>query len=153
MLNDPKLVLQSISRFVNAAEVLERSNREVLEADCRQQSDYALVELDISLASEELQNMLKTEAAHATNAQLAAGVIVVPASWLEAIADSLEQYVECLDGNHDFEGRWCNDCGEPNPDASANAHTDYECSQCHRPLATMPDGAPEICNCDGQYDI
>lgn len=153
MLNDPKLVLQSISRFVNAAEILERNNYDVMEADNRQQSDYPLVDLDISLASPELQDMLKDKAAQATNAQLSADVLMVRASWLEAISGAFEEYVDCLDGNHDYEGRWCNCCGEPNPDASANAHPDYECSRCHRPLATMPDGAPEICNCDGQYDI
>lgn len=154
MLNDPKLLLQSISRFVNAAEILERNNYDVLEADNRQQDDYPLVDLDISLASHELQAMLKNKAAQATNAQLSADIIVVRASWLEAISGALEEYADCLDGNHDFEGRWCNVCGEP---SSANAHTnmniEHECSQCHRPLAILPDGAPEICNCDGQYDI
>lgn len=208
MLNDPKLVLQSISRFVNAAEILERNNYDVLDADNRQQGDYPLVDLDISLASPELQTLLKGKAAQAPNAQLSAGIIMVRASWLEAISGALEEYADCLDGNHEYEGRWCNVCGDP---SSAIAHTkpldpngisaalanegdeatwcahddhqfvdltnsspdlktarkcskcgyvdlvhvdiEHECSQCHRPLATLPDGAPEVCNCDGQYDI
>ncbi len=153
MLNDPKLVLQSISCFVNAPEILERQNRELLEAWERKQSDYPLVQLDISLASPELQAMLKTEAAQVTNETLPDGVIVVGSSWLEAIESLVDYYANCMSGNHDYEGRWCNDCGNPNPEHSANAHTEYECSHCHKPLATMPDGAPEICNCDGQYDI